>query len=142
MHMRSKLDFDDLQLRRGYSGWDAYAKSKLANVLFTYELARRLRGTQVSANALHPGYVGTSFGRLNRTPIRLGRWEEPKPGARSPEEGAHTSIYLASSAEVEGVSGRYFVNERDTPSSPESYDEETARLLWEISTDLADSRSL
>lgn len=137
MHLRTRLDFDDLQMTRQYSGWDAYAKSKLANVLFTYELARRLQGTTVTSNALHPGYVATSFGRTDRAPIRLGRWEQPKPGALSPEEGANTSTYLASSPEVEGVSGRYFVNQRATPSSPESYDESAARKLWEYSARLA-----
>lgn len=133
MHRGARLDFADLQSTHHYSAWDAYAKSKLANVLFTYELARRLQGTQVTANALSPGYVATSFGRSDRRPIRIGPWEAPKPGARSPEKGALTSVYLAASPDVEGLSGRYFADEHELPSSTESHDEGAARRLWEVS---------
>ncbi len=116
-----------------------YGQSKLANVLFTYELARRLEGSGVTANCLHPGFVATRLG--SGTPGVMGRamWlgtRLVKPFALSPAKGARTSIYLATSPEVEHVSGRYFVNGTAIESSPTSYDEESARRLWEASEQL------
>ncbi len=131
-HHDGCIHFEDLQLRRGYNGWKAYAQSKLANVLFTYELARRLEGTGVTVNALHPGWVATRIGDNNgllaRLALRIARLT-----ALSPEEGAEGILYLAASPEVESVTGRYFVRTREAGSSPLSYDEEAARRLWEAS---------
>jgi NAD(P)-dependent dehydrogenase (short-subunit alcohol dehydrogenase family) len=139
------LNFDDLQRKNRYSlmGFAAYGDSKLANVLFTYELARRLQGTGVTANAVHPGSVATGFahntpGFLNRVMGLVDRF------SLTPEQGARTMIYLASSPEVEGVSGKYFDKSKAVPSSKASYDEEAARRLWEISeqiTGLANNKA-
>jgi len=138
-HAMSGMRFDDLQFNRRYFGWTVYSQSKLANVLFTYELARRLEGSGVTANALHPGFVATNFGRSNGgffDPIfRLSHL-----AAITPEKGAQTTIYLASSPEVEGVSGKYFSNQRAVPSSPASYNLETARCLWEMTEAMAKVR--
>jgi retinol dehydrogenase-14 len=129
------IDFDDLQGKKGYKGSKAYSQSKLATVLFTYELARRLEGTGVSANCLHPGVVGTNLGSgvsgvFGFTVRAL------TPLMKSPEKGAETSIYLASSPEVEGMSGGYFVKKAEARSSDASHDERIARRLWEVSAEL------
>ncbi|MBW2401294.1 MAG: SDR family oxidoreductase [Deltaproteobacteria bacterium] len=132
-HKFGSIDLDDLQTERKKYAWmRVYGASKLANILFTYELSRRLEGSGVTANCLHPGAVGTSLGKNNG---RLGRIVLPllKPFFLSPEQGAQTSIYLASSPEVEGTSGRYYVKCRAVPSSPESHDEALARGLWDAS---------
>ena len=131
-----RIGFDDLLGERSYSGQRAYNQSKLANVLFTYELARRLDGSGVTANALHPGVVRTAFGAedpgtLQRLFVPLARLF-----MKSPEQGAATSIHLASAPELEHVSGQYFANGRPKRSSARSYDEAVARRLWEISADL------
>jgi NAD(P)-dependent dehydrogenase (short-subunit alcohol dehydrogenase family) len=130
------INFDDLQLTNAYNSVAAYSQSKLANVLFTYELARRLPPAQVTANCVHPGNVRTNFGRdLGGV---LGAvfllW---RPFMRSAAEGAKTSIYLAASPEVAGVTGKYFVDSKETPSSPQSHDEAVARRLWDVSLQLA-----
>ncbi len=132
-----RIDIDDLQGERNYSGARAYNQSKLANVLFTYELARRLRGTSVTANALHPGIVSTSFGAQD--PGRIQRLSVPlmRPFMQSPSRGASTSVYLASSPEVERVTGGYYAHSRPKASSKRSYDEALAARLWEVSADLA-----
>lgn len=134
-HRRARLDLDDLQLEKSYAAFVAYGNSKLANILFTYELARRLEGKHVTANCLHPGVVGTGFGKndpgiLNFL-VKIGR-----PFLLSPEKGARTSIYLASSPEVEGVSGKYFDRSRPVRSRRTSYDQRLQRRLWEISEEL------
>ncbi len=126
-HSNANVDFDDLQAERGYDAKQVYSRSKLANILFTYELARRLRGTGVAANALNPGVVATRM-----LADYMGTASTSTFGA-SPEEGAATSVYLASSPEVEGVTGKYFERKRARRSSRESYDEAAARRLWEIS---------
>ena len=135
-HATGRIDFDDLQGDRSYSGGRAYSQSKLANVLFTYQLARRLVGSAVTANALHPGVVRTSFGADD--PARIQRLLVPflRPVMKSPTQGAATSIHLASSPELEQVSGRYFANRRPTRSSTRSYDQAVAARLWEASADL------
>ena len=135
-HATGRIDFDDLRGDRSYSGGRAYSQSKLANVLFTYQLARRLVGSAVTANALHPGVVRTSFGAED--PARIQRLLVPflRPVMKSPTEGAATSIHLASSPELEQVSGRYFANRRPTRSSTRSYDQAVAARLWEASADL------
>jgi NAD(P)-dependent dehydrogenase (short-subunit alcohol dehydrogenase family) len=134
-HRGATIRFDDLVGARAYDGWRAYAQSKLANIVFTYELARRLAGTGVTANCLHPGAVATNFANagpaLIRLAVRIGR-----PFLKSPARGAATAIYLASSPEVEGVSGKYFVNRREARSSDESYDPEVAARLWKVSEEL------
>jgi NAD(P)-dependent dehydrogenase (short-subunit alcohol dehydrogenase family) len=131
-HQGCTMNFDDLQGKTRFSGWRAYQQSKLANILFTCELARRLEGTGVTANALHPGYVKTQIFRVEGVPGWLLR-RAADLFAISPEEGAKTSIYLASSPEVEGVTGRYFVRQKAVGSSPASLDDATARRLWEVS---------
>jgi retinol dehydrogenase-14 len=134
-HRSGTLRFDDLMGARAYDPMQAYAQSKLANIVFTYELARRLRGTGVTANCLHPGVVATNFGNagpaLIRLGVRLGR-----PFLRSPARGARTSVFLASSPAVEGVTGQYFVDERARRSSDESYAPTVAARLWRVSEEL------
>lgn len=134
-HRMGRLDFDDVRDRRRYFGYRAYAESKLANVLFTYGLARRLEGRGVTVNAMHPGLVATGFGQNNGL---LGRavWDVVNLFALKPEQGARTAIYLASSPEVEGVTGRYFYRERPVTSSPASYDAAAAERLWRVSEEM------
>ena len=131
-----RLNFDDLQGERSYSGQRAYSQSKLANIVFTYELARRLEGTGVTATALHPGLVRTSFSAED--PSRLSKVMIPllRPFMKAPARGAATSIYLASAPEAEGVTGRYFANRKPKTSSKASYDTAAAARLWQISADL------
>jgi len=131
-HARAQIDFDDLESRSGYRGLQAYAHSKLAIVLFTYELARRLEGTGVTANTLHPGVVATNFGLNQGGPLGL-LMRLFRSTFISPEEGARTSIYLATSPEVEGVTGQYFVRCKAVPSSAASYDTAAAGRLWAVS---------
>ena len=130
-----RIDFDDLQGERNYSGQRSYAQSKLANVMFTYELARRLDGSGVTATALHPGVVRTSFGAEDQSGmVVVGRLA--RPFMRTPAQGAVTSVYLASSPEVEGVTGRYFANRKPRSSNRSSYDTAAAARLWRLSADL------
>lgn len=133
-HWRGKINFDDIQLTHGYNIMKAYGQSKLANMLFTRELAQRLEGSTVTANAVHPGLVGTGLGQYFWLARMLGKLFLRR--AKSPEEGAETLIYLASSPEVEGVSGRYFVDSQEASSSEQSQDEELARRLWEVSEEM------
>ena len=135
-HATGRIDFDNLQGERSCSGGRAYSQSKLANVLFTYQLARRMRGSAVTANALHPGVVRTSFGASD--PALIQRLLIPllRPVMKSPARGAATSIHLASAPELEHVSGCYFANRRSTKSSPRSNDQAVAARLWEASADL------
>lgn len=133
------INFDDLQWRRSYRGFKAYHQSKLANLMFTYELARRLRGTGVTVNALHPGMVTTNIGRNNGWLWRIG-----KPlGDRyfgfkyvTAAEGAQTVVYLASSPDVEGVTGKYFDDQKPVESSAASRDETAAARLWQMCEEL------
>jgi NAD(P)-dependent dehydrogenase (short-subunit alcohol dehydrogenase family) len=131
IHRSARIDFKDLELERRYSGQRAYGQAKLALVLFTYELARRLAGTRVTVNALHPGFVATGIGQQDGGIVKL---FAPliKLIANSPEEGAQTSVFLASSPEVAGVTGQYFKKAQAVPSGRASYQEDTARRLWEI----------
>jgi len=136
-HRGAKLDFDDLQSRRSYTGFAVYSRSKLCNILFNRELARRLSGSGVTANALHPGFVATRFGNdsggLMRAVLKVA-----KPiGAISPEEGAQTIIYLASAPEVAGVSGQYFYECRPATPTAEARNDEDAKRLWEMSQQIA-----
>ena len=129
-----KIDFDNLQMEKGFSMFKSYAQSKLGNVLFTYELARRLEGTGVTANCLHPGGVRTRLGQHSLL-FRIG-YIIGAPFLKSPKKGARTSIYLASSPEVEGVTGKYFMAKKEAKSSKISHDESVAKRLWEISAEL------
>jgi len=131
-----RIDFDDLQGERSYSGARAYSQSKLANVLFTYELARRLPASAVTANALHPGVVRTSFGADDPAGVQRLLVPLVRPFMKTPAQGAATSIHLASSPDVEGVTGRYFANSKPRRSSKRSYDEAAAARLWQVSADL------
>lgn len=134
-HVGAKLDLADLQNQKRYTSWSVYGQSKLANLYFTYELSRRLQGTGVTVNALHPGFVATNFGRSNGG-IFNPLFRLFQVAAISPEEGAQTSIFLASDPSVAQVSGQYFAKSKAVRSSPVSYDENTARKLWQISADM------
>ena len=131
-----KIDFEDLQGERRYSGQDAYNQSKLASVMFTYELARRLAGTGVTANVLHPGVVNSGFGAED--PSRIFKFLVPfwRPFMKTPQQGAATSIYLASSPEVEGVTGGYFANGRPRTANKAAHDGAAAARLWQVSSRL------
>ena len=126
------INFDDLGYARRYRAMRVYGHSKLANILFTYELARRLVGSGVTANCVHPGAVGTRLGYNNGRLATLVAMLL-RPFFRTPEQGAATSIHVASSPELEGVSGRYFKNCREALSSSVSCDAALARRLWEVS---------
>jgi NAD(P)-dependent dehydrogenase (short-subunit alcohol dehydrogenase family) len=135
-HKQGTMDFDDLGFERGYFGMKAYARSKLANVLFTYELARRLDGSQVAANALHPGHVATDMWKTSFPVVGPAlRWVMGFI-ALTPEQGADNTIYLASSPEVEGITGAYYVQREPAQSSPLSYDDGVAQKLWKVSEEL------
>jgi NAD(P)-dependent dehydrogenase (short-subunit alcohol dehydrogenase family) len=142
-HYGGWIVFDDLQLTRLYIGMFAYAQSKLANVLHAYELARRLEGTGVTANALHPGAVRTNFGKNDggamSSLVEMTQTMAPWMFI-TPEQGAETSVHLASSREVEGETGRYYDSKRSVPSSFISYDRRTQQRLWEVSEELVGSR--
>lgn len=133
-HTAGHIDFD-LEGRRRYWAYRAYSQSKLANVLFTYELARGLEGTGVTVNAVHPGVVRTNFGSTASVPFRI-LVKIAGPFMRSPEKGAETVVYLATSNDVNGVTGRYFFDKKERRSSKESYDLEVAKRLWETSEKL------
>ena len=136
-HRNYVLKFDDLQGERRYSGFGAYCRSKLANILFTHELARRLEGTGVTANCLHPGVVATGIFR------NLPRWMRAvlvSPLVLSPEKGVDTLLYLATAPEVAEVSGRYFVRRKPVRLSRVSRDPAVARRLWEASEALTAAR--
>ncbi len=135
-HYGAQLDFNQLTTPKGLFGYGAYGESKLMNVLFTYELARQLEGSGVTVNCLHPGLVATNFGKNN------GGIYRPIMNfyhlfAISPEAGAETIIYLASSPEVEGVSGKYFTQKKAVRSSTVSYDQNSWQILWQASLKLA-----
>lgn len=140
-HMAASAKFNDVRAERGYNAFRAYADSKLANILFTYALARQLEGSQVTANCLHPGGVRTNFG-ADATGLFRVFFNLARPLMLSPEQGAQTSIYLASSPEVAGVNGKYFVNCRAQTSSPSSYDHTIQGQLWELSEQLCSGKAL
>jgi retinol dehydrogenase-14 len=131
-----RIDFDDLQGAASYSGARAYNQSKLGNVMFTYELARRLRGSGVTATVLHPGVVRTDFGaadpgRTQRVIVPIAKWF-----MKTPAQGAVTSVALASNRELADVSGQYFANSKPKRSAKRSYDEAAAARLWDVSAEL------
>ena len=135
-HYNEHLDFNDLQLRKFYNPMQAYGRSKLANILFTYELARRMASTGITSNALTPGRVATDIWK------KVNRWLTPLINpimqriAQTPLEGAQTSIYLATSPEAEGVTGKYYAEKHPIRSSSVSYDLDAAQQLWEISSQM------
>jgi NAD(P)-dependent dehydrogenase (short-subunit alcohol dehydrogenase family) len=136
-HRGARLDFGDLQSSSGYAGFKVYKRSKLCNVLYTRELARRLSGTGVTANSLHPGFVATRFGDESGGLLAYGVRLAKLIAGISPEKGADTIVYLASSPEVEGVSGQYFYKRRATRPSREAEDDDAARRLWSTTEALA-----
>jgi NAD(P)-dependent dehydrogenase (short-subunit alcohol dehydrogenase family) len=135
-HKIGRIHFEDINLDKNYTSWRAYAQSKLANILFTYELARRLKGTKVTANCLHPGAVATSMGINRKTGFGTLITGMLKPFFQTPREGADTAIYLATSKEVEGVTGKYFYKKKPINSSKLSNDEYLAEKLWQFSEKL------
>jgi hypothetical protein len=141
-HSAARLDLGDPNLEHGWESWRSYANSKLANILFTRELARRLDGTGVTANCAHPGVVRTGFGRESRPLLKLGI-TIARPFMASPERGADTIVYLASSPDVAGQTGGYYVKRQRREPSAAARDDTAARELWELSekmTGLAPAR--
>lgn len=134
-HRYAKIDFGNLQAEEKFSSWGSYGQSKLANIMFTYELAHRLRGTNITVNCLHPGVVRTNFGQsgnfLFKNAVKLA-------GSffLTPEKGAETSIYLATAPELEGITGKYFAKKKVKKSNKQSYNVEVSRRLWVVSEEL------
>jgi NAD(P)-dependent dehydrogenase (short-subunit alcohol dehydrogenase family) len=135
-HKIGRIHWDDLQLKKGYSTFGAYAQSKLANVLFARELARRLSGSGVTVNSLHPGAVATSMGVDRKTGFGGFATRLLKPFFLTPEQGADTAVYLSTSPEVAQVSGQYFYRREPARISKRAQDDEAARRLWDISAEL------
>jgi len=145
-HLAGSMNFNDLNSQRGYQRWVAYSQSKLANVLMTYELARRTPNTaRLTANTLHPGVVATDLARFLLPSESEMPWAAKAAAGlmrnflKTPEQGAQTSICLTSSPDVEGLTSRYFSDCKPVPSSPVSYDPDVARRLWEMSMELTES---
>jgi retinol dehydrogenase 14 len=135
-HTTGRIDFGDLQGSAAYSGQRAYNASKLANVMFTYELARRIVGTGVTATVLHPGVARTNFGAEDQATFFKVMQPLARPFMKTPAAGAATSVYLASSLEVEGITGRYFATRKPKTSNKNSYDTAAAARLWKVSAQL------
>ena len=140
-HLRTwrGIRFDDLDLERGWGPFSSYSHSKLANVMFGFELARRLEGTDATSNVVHPGGVDSGFGREGWGLFGLG-WNLIRPLLLTPEQGAETLIYLATALEVAEVSGGYFYKWRPKDASPVAYDEVASSRLWEVSSEMAGLR--
>ena len=139
-HRSGRMNLEDPQGTRRYKAWSAYAQSKLANILFTCRLAALLEGTTVTANCLHPGFVASRFGQNNGWLFSTFLKGLMRLSAIDVEAGARTSVHVATSADVEGVSGRYFDKSREAASSLASRDEQTAQRLWELSESLTGYR--
>ena len=139
-HAKGRIHFDDVRLEKNYSYQRANSQSKLADVLFTYKLAEKLKGTGVTVNCLHPGAVNT--GSVLRAKdiswIMKCMYRLMSVFLKSPEQGAETSVYLASSPEVKGISSRYFVNKKERESAPQTYDKELQDKLWTLSEEMID----
>jgi len=137
-HAKGKIHFDDLQLKKNYSGAKANNQSKLANVLFTYELARRLKETKVTVNCMHPGFVKTDIIKKDPDCPKMLKFLYAifSPFAKTPKQGAQAILHLACSKELEGISGRYYSGAKLSKSSKDSYDESLARRLWDVSEKL------
>lgn len=136
-HRRAELDFSDLQSERAYAGFAVYSRTKVMNILFTRELARRLEGSGITANCLHPGFVATRFGDQSGGLVQHVLRAVKPVGAISPEEGAKTLVHLATSPDVAKVSGKYFYQCRINEPSTEAEDDLAARRLWDISEKIA-----
>lgn len=136
-HRGARLDFGDLQSEKAYSGFSVYGRSKLCNILFTRELSRRLNGSGIAANCLHPGFVATRFGDESGGATSLAIRLVKPIGAISPEQGARTIVYLASSPEVEGMSGGYYYKNKPAIPTGEAQNGEDAKRLWSVSEQLA-----
>ncbi len=141
-HRGGTIKFDDLQAEKKYSGFQAYSDSKLANVLFTYELVRRLGDSTITTNALHPGFVATNFAKNNGRLASLAMSTIGRIMGRSPDKGAETSVYLATSPDVTGETGLYYTDCKPVQSSVASYDESVAARLWEVSLELTELTDL
>jgi NAD(P)-dependent dehydrogenase (short-subunit alcohol dehydrogenase family) len=139
-HLGGTIDFSDLEGNKRYSGWKAYGQSKLANILFTFELARLLEGSGVTANAMHPGFVATGFAKNNNRLVRF-IVSLSHLFALSPEEGARTVIYMATSPEVEGVSGEYFIKQKASRAAKAAYNRDSAERLWKVSQQMTGLRA-
>lgn len=134
---RKGLNFDDLQNERDYSGFRVYGESKLANILFTRELARRLEGTGVTANAVHPGVVASGFAQDGDLKGLLGfGWKLMQPFLLTPEKGARTSLYVATAPELEGKSGGYYAKSKPRTPLPAARDDEAAKRLWKVTEEI------
>jgi retinol dehydrogenase 14 len=131
-----RIDFDDLEGAHSYSGQRAYSQSKLASVMFTNELARRLEGTGVTANSLHPGVVRTNFGAEDQAWLFTVVSHVVLPFLKTPAQGAQTSIYLASSPNMDGVTGEFFANGKPKTANKVAYDTDMAARLWQVSAEL------
>ncbi len=140
-HRSVTLDFGDLQTARGYSGWLAYRRSKLCNILFTRELARQLAGSGITANCVHPGFVASRFGDNTDGMYKLGVQLAKRVFAISPANGAKTSVYVATAAETGRVSGRYYSREKQTEPSLAAQDDAAASRLWEETANLIAARA-
>jgi NAD(P)-dependent dehydrogenase (short-subunit alcohol dehydrogenase family) len=134
LHQRATIKFDDLGGERSYGGMGSYGQSKLANILFTYELARRLAGTGVTVNCVHPGAVATNLARDNGLTTVAGNLASTF--MKSTEKGARTQVFLASSPAAEGLTGKYFIDAKEARSSAESHDANIARRLWDVSAQM------
>ncbi len=132
-HTNGRINFEDLDFANGYSGFKAYAQSKLANILFTRELHNRLKGTGVTAYALHPGVVSTPIGQKHSKLLHNLLWGIGRLFMTTPQKGAETPVYLASTQDLEGKSGNYFKDKQVIEPSPEAQDDEAAKRLWKIS---------
>lgn len=141
-HNGSALDWDNMQGEKSYSGWNFYCRSKLMNLLFTFELADRISDSKISVNALHPGFVKTRFGDNNRGFWGLGIRVSKYFGAISVEKGAQTSVYLSSSPDLDGVSGKYFFDSKEKRSSQNSYNLNDRKRLWAYSEKILEEASL
>jgi len=132
-HKIGRIHFDDVNLKKNYTVWRAYAQSKLANILFTYELAERLKGNGVTANCVYPGAVATSMGINRDTGFGTFITRMLKPFFQTSQQGAETAIYLATSHDVEEITAKYFYRKRPIASSKRSYDKAYAKELWDLS---------
>ena len=134
-HSNGTIDFDDLQFEQNYKGWSAYANSKLANIVFTYELARRLEGTGVTANCVHPGVIHTNLLRNYSTVLNV-LFHALRFFFKTPKQGAVTAVHVASSPDVDGVTGKYFRDCAPMGTSEESNDRDVQRRLWDVSEEI------
>ena len=140
-HIGATLDFDNFQGKNDYSGWAAYKRSKLMNIMFTYKLAELLKDTPITVNTLHPGFVRTRFGDNNTGIVGIGLNLAKKIGAISIKKGAETSVFLATSPTVKGVSGKYFVKCKPEKSSSSSYNKSDIDRLWRTTDECLSSLS-